>query len=198
PYKKRHMNNRYSIYQFVLVLAAWMVLLACDSSSTRLNTTTKEGEAFKGKIARTFTESEEWWPEKKQAPKGAPNIVYFLIDDAGYGTGSAFGGLMKTPTLDSLANNGLRYTNFHTTAICSPTRAALLHGRNAHTVHMGLFPVTSTGFPGYDGVLPDDKASIARILKENSYNTYALGKYHLSPIHEITPVGPFDRWPLGI
>lgn len=152
---------------------------------------------FNGVIATTFEESTEWWPEKKRAPLGAPNVVYFLIDDAGYGTSSAFGGLMETPTLDSLADHGLRYTNFHTTSICSPTRAALLTGRNAHSVHMGLFPVTSKGFPGYDGRLPDDKATIAQILRSNEYNTYAVGKYHLTPINEITAVGPFDRWPTG-
>lgn len=153
---------------------------------------------FQGKIEKTFAASTEWSPEKKKAPPGAPNVIWFLIDDAGFGAASAFGGLAETPTLDSLANNGLRYTNFHSTAICSPTRAALLTGRNAHSVHMGLFPVTATGFPGYDGRLPPDKASIAQILRENNYNTYALGKYHLAPIDEITPVGPFDRWPLGI
>jgi arylsulfatase A-like enzyme len=155
-------------------------------------------QPYGGKIEKTFAESKEWWPEKKKAPAGAPNVVYLLIDDAGFGTSSAFGGLMQTPMLDSLANNGLRYTNFHTTAICSPTRAALLTGRNSHSVHMGLFPVTATGSPGYDGILPADKASIAEILHENNYSTYALGKYHLAPINEITPVGPFDRWPLGI
>src|SRR5690606_16758498 len=107
------------------------------------------------------------------------------------------GGLIETPVLDSLGNEGLRYTNFHTTSICSPTRAALLTGRNSHSVHMWLFPVTAKGFPGYDGRLPDDKATIAEILHENSYNTYAVGKWHLTPINEITAVGPFDRWPTG-
>lgn len=197
-----NMKRRYISYlllkRYTLVVLAGIILVSCGPAQTSDKTPETQSEAFKGKIARTFAESEEWWPEKKQAPEGASNIVYFLIDDAGYGTASAFGGLMQTPTLDSLANNGLRYTNFHTTAICSPTRAALLHGRNSHSVHMGLFPVTATGFPGYDGVLPPDKASIARVLKENNYNTYALGKYHLAPINEITPVGPFNRWPLGI
>lgn len=184
--------------RIVLIPLVSILLLSCESSENPNNLQESQPEAFKGKIAKTFAESEEFWPEKKRAPKGAPNIVYFLIDDAGYGTASAFGGLMQTPTLDSLANNGLRFTNFHTTAICSPTRAALLHGRNSHSVHMGLFPVTATGFHGYDGILPPDKASIAQVLKENNYNTYALGKYHLAPINEISPVGPFDRWPLGI
>lgn len=155
------------------------------------------GTPFGGQIGKTYAESKEWWPEPKQAPKGAPNVVVLLIDDAGYGTSSAFGGLMQTPTIDKLANDGLRFTNFHTTAISSPTRAALLTGRNSHSVGMGLFPVTSAGFPGYNGVLPDDKATIAEILQENSYNNYLVGKWHLTPIHEITSVGPFKRWPLG-
>jgi arylsulfatase len=154
-------------------------------------------EAFKGKIGKTFSESKEWWPEKKHAPKGAPNVVLFLIDDAGYGTSSAFGGLMETPTLDSLANHGLRYTNFHTTAICGPTRAALLTGRNHHSVHMGYFNYSALGFPGYDARMPFDKATIAQILHENHYNTFAVGKYHLTPLNEITSAGPFDRWPTG-
>lgn len=173
-----------SLFSFLLVSSA---LVAQENA-----------QPYGGKIEKTFAESTEWWPEKKKPPTGAPNVVIFLIDDAGFGTSSAFGGLMQTPTLDSLANNGLRYTNFHTTAICSPTRAALLTGRNSHSVHMGLFPVTATGSPGYDGILPADKATIAEILHENGYSTYALGKYHLAPINEITPVGPFDRWPLGV
>jgi arylsulfatase A-like enzyme len=152
---------------------------------------------FKGKIGKTFSESQEYWPEKKKAPVGAPNVLLFLIDDAGYGTSSAFGGLMQTPTLDSLANNGLRYTNFHSTAVSSPTRAALLTGRNHHSVHMGYLNYSALGFPGYDAIMPGDKATIAEILHENNYNTYAVGKYHLAPINEITSVGPFDRWPLG-
>ncbi len=153
--------------------------------------------AYKGKIGKTYAESVEWWPERKKANPGASNVLVFLIDDAGYGTSSAFGGLMETPTLDSLANNGLRYTNFHSTAVCSPTRAALLTGRNHHSVHMGYLNYSSLGFPGYDAVMPGDKATIAEILHENHYNTYAVGKYHLAPLHEITSVGPFDRWPTG-
>jgi arylsulfatase A-like enzyme len=176
----------------LLLATAWL-----SKSCTQSNASAPVDEEFGGVIGTTFKESKEWWPEKKKAPDGAPNVIYFLIDDAGYGTSSAFGGLMETPTLDSLANHGLRYTNFHTTSICSPTRAALLTGRNSHSVHMGLFPVTAKGFPGYDGRLPDDKATIAQILLENQYSTYAVGKYHLTPINEITSVGPFDRWPTG-
>ena len=182
---------------FVFVTGSLLFAAGCASKEGAKEETINEDSSYKGVLGKTLADSKEWWPEKTKAPAGAPNIVYLLIDDAGYGTASAFGGLMETPTLDSLANNGLRYTNFHTTAICSPTRAALLTGRNSHSVHMGLFPVTATGFPGYDGRLPADKATIAEILHENNYNTYAVGKYHLTPIDEITAVGPFDRWPTG-
>jgi len=152
---------------------------------------------FKGKVGKTIAESEESFPEKKQAPKGAPNVVVFLIDDAGYGTSSAFGGLMQTPVLDSLANGGLRYTNFHSTGVSSPTRAALLTGRNHHSVHMGTLNYSSVGFPGYDAIMPGDKATIAEVLHENNYNTFAVGKYHIAPLNEITANGPFDRWAIG-
>lgn len=152
---------------------------------------------FKGKIGKTFAESEEAWPEKKHAPAGAPNVVVWLIDDAGYGTSSAFGGLMQTPVLDSLANNGLRFTNFHSTGVSSPTRAALLTGRNHHSVHMGTLNYSSQGFPGYDAVMPSDKATIAEVLHENNYSNFAVGKWHVTPLDEITPDGPFDRWAVG-
>ncbi|MDD4971327.1 MAG: arylsulfatase [Paludibacter sp.] len=152
---------------------------------------------FKGKIGKTLADSQESWPEKKTSPKGAPNVVVWLIDDAGYGTSSAFGGLMETPILDSLANNGLRYTNFHSTGVSSPTRAALLTGRNHHSVHMGTLNYSSQGFPGYDAIMPGDKATIAEVLHENNYNTFAVGKYHVAPLDEITANGPFDRWAVG-
>lgn len=151
----------------------------------------------KAVLGKSFKETTQWWPERKKAREGAPNVVWILLDDIGYGALSPFGGLVHTPTLDSLANNGLRYTNFHTTAICSPTRAALLTGRNSHSVHMGLFPQTGGGTPGYDGFMPLEKATIAEILRENGYNTYAVGKWHLVPPSEQTPVGPFTRWPTG-
>ncbi len=156
-----------------------------------------EEQQFRGKIGKTLAESQEYWTERGKAPKGAPNVVVFLIDDAGYGTSSAFGGLMQTPVLDSLANNGLRYTNFHSTGVCSPSRAALLTGRNHHSVHMGTLNYSSSGFPGYDAVMPGDKATIAEVLHENNYNTFAVGKYHIAPLDEITANGPFDRWAVG-
>lgn len=154
---------------------------------------------YKGKAGKTIEETQQWFnPEKeRKAPAGAPNVVWILLDDIGFGATSAFGGLIETPTLDSLANNGLRYTNFHTTAICSPTRSALLTGRNSHSVHMGLFPQTAIGTPGYDGVIPFEKATVAEILRENGYNTFATGKWHVTPATDDTPAGPFNRWPTG-
>lgn len=154
-------------------------------------------QVSQAKIGKTLKETTQWWQERKQAKAGAPNVIWVLLDDVGYGAVSTFGGLINTPTLDSLANNGLRYTNFHTTAISSPTRAALLTGRNSHSVHMGLFPNTGGGTPGYDGFMPLEKASIAEILRENGYNTYAVGKWHLVPPSEQSPIGPFTRWPTG-
>jgi arylsulfatase len=162
---------------------------SCDGTKEKV-----DNEGFQGKIGKTLAESEEYWPEKKQAPQGAPNVVVFLIDDAGYGTSSAFGGLMETPVLDSLANHGLRYTNFHSTGVSSPTRAALLTGRNHHSVHMGTLNYSSRGFPGYDAVMPLDKATIAEVLHENHYNSFAVGKWHVTPLDEISAAGPFDHW----
>ena len=155
--------------------------------------------AYQGKIGKTLGESREWWAPVPKAPAGAPNIVLILLDDVGYGASSAFGGLIQTPTLERLANNGLRYTNFHTTAICAPTRSALLTGRNSHFVHEGGFSHIgmSAGFPGWDGRIPSSAGTIAEILRDNGYNTFAVGKYGLTPDEDATDAGPFDRWPSG-
>lgn len=184
------MNKLYAKAGCAALLASAVMLNAYGQKLT-------SDENFKGQIGRTKAESKEYHPEKKKAPAGAPNVVVFLIDDAGYGTSSAFGGLMQTPVLDSLANNGLRYTNFHSTGVCSPTRAALLSGRNHHSVHMGTLNYSSSGFPGYDAIMPGDKATIAEVLHENNYNAFAVGKYHVAPLDEITANGPFDRWAVG-
>ncbi len=189
-------KNTIKIITASVALTSLLWNAGCTHKETH-ETAASGDTTYKGVIGTTLADSKEWWPERKHARPGAPNVLLFLIDDAGYGTASAFGGLMETPTLDSLANNGLRYTNFHSTAVCSPTRAALLTGRNHHSVHMGWLNYSSVGFPGYDAVMPGDKATIAEILHENSYNTYAVGKYHLAPLHEITEAGPFDRWPTG-
>jgi len=121
------------------------------------------------------------------------------LDDVGFGAAATFGGLIQTPTFDILANNGLRYTNFHTAAICAPTRAALLTGRNSASVHVSGFShtVLSAGFPGWDGRIPSSAGTIAEILRENGYNTFAVGKYGVTPDEDATDAGPFDRWPTG-
>ena len=154
-------------------------------------------QPYHGVIGRTLSESKEWWPEPTKAPKDAPNVVWILIDDVGYGATSTFGGLINTPILDSLANNGLRYTNFHTCAISAPTRAALLTGRNSASVHVSGFShtVLSAGFPGWDGRIPSEDGTIAEILRENGYNSFAVGKYGITPDEEASDAGPFDRWP---
>jgi arylsulfatase A-like enzyme len=132
----------------------------------------------------------------KAAP-GSPNVVIVMLDDVGFSTASAFGGIAETPVFDSLAANGLKYNNFHTTALCAPSRAALLTGRNHHSVHMGHFTETAFDAPGYDGYMPFEKATMAEVLRENGYNTFAVGKWHLTPVAERTAAGPFNRWPTG-
>ena len=182
-----------SLYLNKFSLAVW-ALLATGAGATAQYTPV---QSYKGAIGKTVGETQQWWPERKKAPQGAPNVVWILLDDIGFGAVSSFGGLIQTPTLDSLAYNGLRYTNFHTTSICAPTRAALLTGRNHHSAHMGLFPENAVGTPGYDAQIPFEKATIAEILKENGYNTFALGKWHITPLADLTPAGPFNRWPTG-
>jgi len=167
--------------------------------SARLSLHAQATQPYQGVVGRTLAESKEWWPEPVKAPAGAPNVVWILLDDVGFGAAGAFGGLIQTPTFDNLANNGLRYTNFHTAAICAPTRAALLTGRNSASVHVSGFShtVMSAGFPGWDGRLPSSAGTIAEILRENGYNTFAVGKYGVTPDEDATDAGPFDRWPTG-
>ncbi|UCC31106.1 MAG: sulfatase-like hydrolase/transferase, partial [Phycisphaerales bacterium] len=115
---------------------------------------TGAGPEFKGKIAKTYEESREWWPEPVRPPNGAPNVIIFLLDDVGFAQIGSFGGLIKTPTIDRLARNGLRYNNFHTTALCSPSRATLMAGRNPHAIGLGSHALTAMGFPGYNAMVP--------------------------------------------
>ncbi len=169
------------------------------ATSAKLALHAQTAEPYQGVVGRTLAESKEWWPEPAKAPAGAPNVVWVLLDDVGFGASSAFGGLISTPTFDNLANNGLRYTNFHTCAICAPTRAALLTGRNSASVHESGFShtVLSAGFPGWDGRVPASAGTIAEILRDNGYNTFAVGKYGVTPDEEATDAGPFDHWPTG-
>ncbi len=138
------------------------------------------------------------WPERPQAPAGAPNVLVFLTDDVGFGACSTFGGPVPTPALDRLAAEGLRFTQFNTAAVCSPTRASLLTGRNPHNVAMGSLANRSTGFDGYTSVIPKSAGTIAQVLQRNGYGTGMFGKSHLTPEWETSHVGPFDRWPTGL
>lgn len=158
-----------------------------------------EPQPYQGKIGRTLAESTEWWPEPVKAPAGAPNVVWILLDDVGFGASSAFGGSISTPVLEQLAQQGLRYTNFHTTGICAPTRAALLTGKNSSSVHVSGFShtVLSAGFPGWDGRIPAEDGTVAEILRDRGYATFAVGKYGVTPDEDATDAGPFDLWPTG-
>jgi arylsulfatase len=169
------------------------------ASGARLALHAQTSEPYQGVVGRTLSESKEWWPEPVKAPAGAPNVVWILLDDVGYGVAGAFGGLIDTPTFDALANNGLRYTNFHTCAICAPTRSALLTGRNSASVHESGFShvSASAGFPGWDGRVPATAGTIAEILRDDGYNTFAVGKYGITPDEEASDLGPFDHWPTG-
>ncbi|MBR8831398.1 MAG: hypothetical protein N5P05_002045 [Chroococcopsis gigantea SAG 12.99] len=156
-----------------------------------------DGTPFTGVIGRTVEESSPAWPEPVCAPDGAPNVIFFVLDDVGYGQLSSFGGLVETPNLDRLAAKGLRFTNMHTTALCSPSRGCILTGRNHHSLGLASITETSTGYPGYNGILPFDKGMLSEMLLQKGYNTFCVGKWHLSPPEHQTPAGPYDRWPLG-
>jgi arylsulfatase len=154
-------------------------------------------QPYEGVIGRTLEESTSWWPPLPSAPKGSPNIVVVLLDDVGYAQFGCYGSDIATPTFDRLAANGLRFSNFHTTALCSPTRAALLTGRNHHTNGMGRIVEFASGFPGYDAHVPKDSGFLSEILRGAGYATFAVGKWHLAPAGEMTMGSPRDKWPLG-
>ncbi len=153
---------------------------------------------FGGKIERNAAQSQAYWPARITPPKDAPNVLLIITDDVGYGTPSTFGGVVPTPTLDRVAANGLSYTNFHSTALCSPTRAALITGRNHHSVGFGVISEAATGYPGYNSIITRDKATIGRMLKDNGYRTSWFGKEHNTPAFQASQDGPFDQWPIGM
>ena len=178
---------------------------ACDVS---INTAVEDDSAsqsatgdsvpeFGGKIARNYEDSEEWWPPEKRPPEGAPNIIIFLLDDTGFAQIGSFGGLIGTPNIDALAAGGLRYNNFHTTALCSPSRATLMAGRNPHAIGLGSHALTAMGFLGYNAIVPETAKSVANYLQDAGYVNYALGKWDHTPLYEVSQVGPFNRWPSG-
>ena len=153
--------------------------------------------AFPGTIGKTIADSKPWWPEAAKAPPGAPNILVVLFDDVGFSDFGCYGSPIRTPAIDGLAAQGLRYTGFHTTAMCSTTRAALLTGRNHHSVGMGCLANFDSGFPGYRGKIAKEASTLAEMLKPHAYRSYMVGKWHVTPLTESGATGPFDGWPLG-
>ena len=153
-------------------------------------------ENFRGRGGVTAADSEPWWPERQQAPAGAPNVVVLALDDTGFAHLGCYGSDIDTPAIDRLATGGLRYNNFHTTALCSPTRACLLTGRNHHSVGMRFLSNVDTGFSNCRGFISNKAATLAEMLRATGYNTYALGKWHLTNMEDCTPAGPFSQWPL--
>jgi arylsulfatase len=158
----------------------------------------RPGQPFKGKIGRTAKDSTPDFPKPLAAPKGAPNVLLIMTDDVGWGASSTFGGPIPTPTYDKLAKAGLRYNTFHTTALCSPTRAALITGRNHHTCATGVITEMGTGFPGYNSLMPKSCGTVAETLKQNGWNTSWYGKNHNVPDWQTSQAGPFDLWPTGL
>jgi arylsulfatase A-like enzyme len=154
--------------------------------------------AFAGKIGETYKDSTPSYPLPVTAPAAAPNVLLILLDDVGFGMCSPFGGPVPTPHMEQLANNGLKYTRFHTTALCSPTRASLLCGRNHHSCGTGVIIEMGTGYPGYTGIIPRSTALVSEVLRDNGYATAMFGKWHNTPEPDISPAGPFDRWPTGL
>src|SRR5271168_1252204 len=154
---------------------------------------------FGGVIKEDAKDSTTWWPPRVVPPKGAPNVLLIMTDDQGYGVSGTFGGVIPTPALDRIAKAGLRYTQFHSTALCSPTRAALITGRNHHSVGFGVIGELSTGFPGYDSVIGEESATIGTILRDNGYATSWFGKNHNTPGFQYSSTaGPFEQWPSGM
>ena len=155
-------------------------------------------QPFGGVINMTAPESKPFWPSRIVPPKGAPNVLLIMTDDQGYGVSGTFGGVVPTPAMDMLAKSGLRYTQFHSTALCSPTRAALITGRNHHSAGFGVISEMSTGYPGYNSLLGPECATIGTILKDNGYATSWFGKNHNTPSYQLSDAGPFNQWPVGM
>jgi len=197
-----------AICGFFLLLAAAMPVSAQEITGKQgapSATTTIDGQQlpapdpkFGGVIKDDALQSTPWWAPRIVPPKDAPNILLIITDDAGFGVPSTFGGVIPTPTMDEIANEGLRYTRVFSTALCSPTRAALITGRNHHSAGFGVISEQSTGYPGYNSIIADDKATIGRILLDNGYATSWFGKDHNTPAFAASQVGPFDQWPTGM
>jgi arylsulfatase len=196
----------------ILFLGCGLVVGFATSDATAQNaigspsgTTTLDGSQlppapmpFGGTIQDNALQSTPWWPPRVVPPADAPNVLLIITDDSGFGVPSTFGGVIPTDTMDALAAEGLRFTSIHSTALCSPTRAALLTGRNHHSAGFGVISEQSTGFPGYNSIIAEDKATIGRVLLDNGYNTSWFGKDHNVPAFQASQAGPFDQWPTGM
>ena len=190
------------------VLLGWNSTLAQQTTGVPGSpeaTTTIDGKQlpppappFGGVIKEKASESTPWWPPRVVPPKGAPNVLLIMTDDVGFGAPGTFGGVVPTPVMDSIAAAGLRYTNFHSTSLCSPSRAAIITGRNHHSEGFGVVGEAATGFPGYDSIIPIDKGTIGTVLKENGYATAWFGKDHNTPFYQSSQAGPFNQWPNGM
>jgi len=180
-------------------------VIAEDTSGSPGATTAIDGKQlpapdpeFGGVIKHDALSSAPWWAPRIVPPEGAPNVLLIITDDAGFGVPSTFGGVIPTPAMDRVAESGLRYNNIHSTALCSPTRAALITGRNHHSAGFGVISEQSTGFPGYNSIIAKDKATIGRMLRDNGYATSWFGKDHNTPAFTASQAGPFDLWPIGM
>ena len=178
--------------------AAAFALMAVATATAQVDDSVqKYGQEFKGKIGRTYAESQEWYPEAKKAKPGTPNVLIILLDDVGYSQIGCYGGLIQTPNIDAMAADGLRYNNFQTTALCSPSRASLMAARNPHRIGFGSHALTAMGFPGYNGVTPESAKSVVNDFHHAGFTTYALGKWDHTPLTEVSQSGPFQHWASG-
>jgi arylsulfatase A-like enzyme len=155
------------------------------------------GSAFSGVIGRTADESTPAWPQPVRPVPGSPNVLWIVLDDTGFGQLGCYGSPIATPNFDALAGGGLRYNNMHTTALCSPSRSCILTGRNYHSNGMACVTEFATGFPGYNGIIPFESGFLSEMLLGHGYNTFMVGKWHLTPSVQETAAGPYDRWPLA-
>ena len=204
----RILKNLILIGFFILTILSVKIDFAQQTTGTPGSpsaTTTIDGKhipatapAFGGTINLSARDSKPYWAPKIVPPKGAPNVLLIMTDDQGYGVSGTFGGVIPTPAMDRVAKMGIRYTQFHSTALCSPTRAALITGRNHHSVGFGIISEQSTGYPGYNSVISPASATIGEILKDNGYSTSWFGKNHNTPAYEYSTAGPFDQWPIGM
>lgn len=187
-------------FKLMLAFGVSSVAFAQDEADDRIDRSVLPiaPKPFSGKVAHTAKEATPDWPHAVRPPKGAPNVLLVMTDDVGFGASSTFGGPVPTPALDRLAQSGVRFANFHTTAMCSPSRAALLTGRNPHTVGAGAITDVASGYPGYSSVFPRNATTIARILRDNGYSTAHFGKHHNIPTWENNLAGSFNQWPSGL